>query len=301
MEVLYCTLILIISLFLVGKHLQEKKKQLPPSPPALPILGHLHLLKGPKHRALKSLSDKYGPIIYLRFGNRPTVFVSSPSIVEECFTKNDIVLANRPQSLLTKIFSKPTTSLPLSPYGEHWRNLRRVATIHIFSSLSLQHSAAIRAEEIRFNVQKLFSSFNAETWKELNLTSFFQDLVQNVIMKMVCGKRWSSSGDAFKQIVSLASISDYIPILRWIGFGGTKKKAIDLQKQIDKFLQDLIDDGRKDGSSSGSIDNQRRTIVQAYLSVQEAEPEYYTDGVIRRMIQVSPKPHNLQCFFSQWY
>ncbi|CBI33746.3 unnamed protein product, partial [Vitis vinifera] len=74
---------------------------LPPSPPAIPILGHLHLLlKPPIHRQLQSLSKKYGPIFSLRFGSSPVVIISSPSTVEECFTKNDIIFANRPRWLI---------------------------------------------------------------------------------------------------------------------------------------------------------------------------------------------------------
>lgn len=284
---------------LLLKNSYSKKKNLPPSPLSLPIVGHLHLLqKGPQHRLLKTLSDNYGPIIYLRFGNRPTVVISSASIAEECFTKNDIVLANRPQFLLSKLFAYNNTSISFSPYGDHWRNLRRVSTIHIFSSLSLQHSAITRAEEIRFSVKKNMLSGSStsssggtgDNWEELNLSSFFQDLVQNVIMKMVSGKRWCNSGDAFRQIISLAIVSDYIPILRWVGFGRAEKKAINLCKQTDKFLQDIIDECRRNSprnSCSEGNRDRKKTIVEAYLSLQDAEPEYYTDNIIKVMIQVS--------------
>lgn len=291
---LYCTaLTLIITIFVFRRYFQ--KNQLPPSPPgAFPIIGHLHLLKGPRHRVLKTISDKYGPIVYLRLGNRPTVVVSSPSVAEECFTKNiDIVLANRPQFILSKLISYNSTSIPFSPYGEHWRNLRRITAIHIFSSLSLQNSAGFRSDEIRSGVRNIFSgSSGSEIWTDLNLTSFFQNLVQNVMMKMVCGKGWSTSADIFKQISSLTTMSDYIPILRWIGFdGGAKKKAADMCKQMDKFMQDLIDEGRRNrGTSSCSIQGnkkQRKTILETYLSLQDAEPEYYTDNMIKVMTQVS--------------
>lgn len=305
MELVYFTSIIFIIIipifFLLLKTLQQKKNPnksqfpLPPSPPSLPIIGHFHLLKGPQHRVLQSLSHKYGPIIYLRFGNRPTVVVSSPSLAEECFTKNnDIILANRPHFLITDLFSYNNTSISFSPYGELWRNLRRVTTIHVFSSFSVQQSASIRTEEIRSGVQKLLSdSKEYGNWIELNLSCFLEELVQNVIMKMVCGKKWSSSGDLFRQIGSIASICDYIPILRWIGFGGLKKKMIEFRKETDIFLQELIDEGRKMRRSC-SIDDEKqgkKTIVEAYLSLQEDEPQYYTDDVIKGLIQVSYIPY----------
>ncbi|KAF2299849.1 hypothetical protein GH714_004668 [Hevea brasiliensis] len=75
---------------------RKQHKNLPPSPPSLPIIGHLHLLKQPIHQSLNNLPQKYGPITYLRLGLRPALVVSSPSAVEECLTKNDVVFANRP-------------------------------------------------------------------------------------------------------------------------------------------------------------------------------------------------------------
>uniref|UniRef100_A0A6N2KGN2 Reverse transcriptase Ty1/copia-type domain-containing protein n=1 Tax=Salix viminalis TaxID=40686 RepID=A0A6N2KGN2_SALVM len=67
----------------------KKSKNLPPTPPSIPIIGHLHLLKQPIHRTLENLSRKYGPIVFLRFGSRSVIVVSSPSLAEECFTKNE--------------------------------------------------------------------------------------------------------------------------------------------------------------------------------------------------------------------
>ncbi|KAJ6919650.1 hypothetical protein NC651_013561 [Populus alba x Populus x berolinensis] len=88
----YSFLCLLLAILAVKLLLQTRKKRrnLPPSPPAIPFIGHLHLLRQPIHRSLENLSKKYGPIISLRLGPRPVVVVSSPSAVEECFTKNDI-------------------------------------------------------------------------------------------------------------------------------------------------------------------------------------------------------------------
>ncbi|CAN1274260.1 Isoflavone 2'-hydroxylase, partial [Linum perenne] len=100
---------------------------LPPSPPSLPFIGHLHLLKEPIHRTLQTLSTKYGQIYFLSMGVRNVVVVSSPSLVEECFNKNDIVLANRPFLVAGKILHYNYTTVGAAPYGPHWRDLRRDA------------------------------------------------------------------------------------------------------------------------------------------------------------------------------
>jgi hypothetical protein len=123
--------------FLLQKRKQGKISNLPPSPFALPIVGHLHLLKQPIQRTLHSLSEKHGPIFSLKLGSRLAVVISSPSAVEECFTKNDIVLANRPPFLINKYLNYNTTTMGTVEYGDHWRNLRRISALEIFSPAHL--------------------------------------------------------------------------------------------------------------------------------------------------------------------
>ncbi|XXG56587.1 hypothetical protein AAC387_Pa03g3963 [Persea americana] len=52
--------------------------RLPPSPIALPIIGHLHLLGPLPHQSFHKLSTHYGPLIRLRLGSVPAVIASSP-------------------------------------------------------------------------------------------------------------------------------------------------------------------------------------------------------------------------------
>lgn len=285
LEVLLWALILTISIVFTRKYFQQQKKKLPPSPPALPILGHLHILKPPAHSALQHLSIKYGPIIFLHIGNHPTLVVSSPSIVEECFTKNDITFANRPRTHAAKILGYNYKTVGFAPYGVLWRNLRRFATIEIFSSARLNHFSPIRTEEVRFIAKKLHSSCNGS--RTVNLKSLFLELGFNVIMKMVAGKQWPLPTYMFSADLPTDS-SEYIPILKWFGLGKKYRKMVEnLHRKYDEFVQDLIDESRRnEGGSGSSSPNQRETIIQSLLSSQEAEPEFYTEDTIKANIQV---------------
>ncbi|OVA02034.1 Cytochrome P450 [Macleaya cordata] len=144
----YHYFLLFISFIFVSNYLLFKKnKNRPPTPLALPILGHLHLINKPLPQALRDLSDRYGPILLLRFGSQSVLALSSPAAVEECLTKNDIIFANRPPVVAAKHIGYNYTSVEWSSYGPHWRNLRRLTNLEIFSSSSLQASSNIRNEE----------------------------------------------------------------------------------------------------------------------------------------------------------
>lgn len=167
----------------------KKRKNLPPSPPAIPIIGHLHLLKQPIHRTLENLSRKYGPIVFLRFGSRSVILVSSPSLAEECFTKNDINFANRPPFLNGKHLHYNFTTVASANYGDHWRNLRRICAIEIFSSSRLNSSSGIRRDEIKHLARRLQQVSNTG-FAKVDLRSMFTDLTFNIVMRMIAGKRY---------------------------------------------------------------------------------------------------------------
>ncbi|XP_027109578.1 cytochrome P450 81Q32-like [Coffea arabica] len=143
----------------------HKLQNRPPTPfPTIPFTGHLYLLKRkknvPLHIALCEVSRKYGPVLYLRFGIRPVVLVSSTSGAEECFTKNDITFANRPTLLVGKLLNYNSTTLVWSSYGQHWRNLRQIATLEILSSNTIHRLSPIRVDEVRALILSLFQEFS---------------------------------------------------------------------------------------------------------------------------------------------
>lgn len=203
---LFLTLLLLIPSFFLAAHFGRKFKNLPPTIfPTLPVIGHLYLLKRPIYGTFATISAKYGPILLIRFGSRRVLLVSSPSAAEECFTKNDIIFANRPRLLAGKILGSNYTSIGWAPYGDHWRNLRRIAAIEIFSTHRLNDFHDVRADEGRLLIHKLVS----ECSSPVNLKSIFHELTLNVMMRMISGKRYFNSdgemddeeGKRFQEIV----------------------------------------------------------------------------------------------------
>ena len=235
---LYTSLSVVFLLFAFKLLLQSKRGHgnLPPSPPAVPILGHLHLLKGPFHRALHHLSETYGPIFSLRFGSQLVVVISSSSAVEECFTKNDVIFANRPSLMVSEYLEYKCTSLVSSPYGEHWRNLRRLCALEIFSSNRLNMFLGIRKDEIKHLLRRLGRD-SRDNFAKVELKSLFSELTFNIITRMVAGKRYYGEGADFEEakhfreiirksfLLSAASNpGDFLPILRWMDSEGMRRR-----------------------------------------------------------------------------
>ncbi|XBI15425.1 hypothetical protein VPH35_057845 [Triticum aestivum] len=79
-----------------------KRQRLPPSPPALPIIGHLHLIGSIPHVSLRGLAKKHGPdVMLLRLGAVPNLIVSSSRAAEAVLRTHDHVFASRPYSVIS--------------------------------------------------------------------------------------------------------------------------------------------------------------------------------------------------------
>ncbi|XP_030462493.1 cytochrome P450 81E8-like [Syzygium oleosum] len=294
--VLYAGLLPVLSLVMLYIFLTREPKNLPPSPPSLPIIGHLHHLKLPLHRTLHRLSTKYGPIMSLRFGVRRFVVVSSLPLAEECFTKNDIVLANRPKLFIGKHLGYDYTTLVTAPYGDRWRNLRKIATIEVLSSHRLNVLSHVRRDEIRRLMLRLARG-GFMSHHQVELKTLLSELTFNIMMRMIAGKRYYGEGvnvdeakarearEVIKQIVGNGGISyagDFLPILKLVDYNGVKKRVVELKEKIDAFIQGLIDEHRRKKGDPELADS----MISHLLHLQESQPEDYSDFMIKGLVLV---------------
>lgn len=285
-SLLYCCAAL-FSIIVILKLIPRKNHRLPPSPsPGLPFLGHLHLLKPPLHRTFHRFSQAHGPIFSLRLGSRRVVVVSSPNLAEECFTTNDVVFSNRPRVLVDEYIGYNHTTIAGAPYGPHWRSLRRLGASEVLSSASLNALSELRQHEMRRTLRELITT--PTDFEPVELRPKIFDLIFNVIMRMLAGKRYSSGGDKFgEQIHEMVSEvfeaaqsstpEDYLPFLEWIDYRGLKRKLGDLGKRLDDFYEGLLAEHRRE---------KRSTIIGHLLSLQESDPQFYTDQTIKGFITV---------------
>ncbi|KAK8573233.1 hypothetical protein V6N13_100041 [Hibiscus sabdariffa] len=72
--------------------------------------------------------------------------------------------------------------------------------------------------------------------------------------------------------------ADYLPILNWFGLG-FERELKKLAQRMDGFLQKLIDEHR-----TKKLEN--NSMIHHLLSMQQSDPLYYTDEIIKGFIMV---------------
>ncbi|KNA16737.1 hypothetical protein SOVF_086400 [Spinacia oleracea] len=255
---------------------------------------------------MQKISQKYGPIISLKCGGRLAILVTSPSAVEECFIKNDIVFADRPPLLIGKYLGYNYNSMVTASYGQHWRNLRKVSLLELLSKHRLSISAGIRKDEIKRMLSKLVVDSlrvegDADGYVKVELKSLIRGLVLNMLLRILVGKRYyggesgvmdSDEARQFTDIINEAldlfvtlDPGDILPILRWIDYGGFVKRNKQLANKADAFLQGLIDEHKREVTVLNSTEDQ--PMINRLLSLQKSDPERYTDETIKGLIFVS--------------
>ncbi|XP_039827106.1 dolabradiene monooxygenase-like [Panicum virgatum] len=126
--------------------------RLPPGPWQLPLIGSLHhLLLSPHgdlaHRALRDLSARHGPLMMLRLGAVPTLVVSSAEAAREVMKTHDAAFASRNLTPTLAVFADGGRDILFSPYGDLWRQLRRICVLELLSPRRVRSFRRVREEE----------------------------------------------------------------------------------------------------------------------------------------------------------
>ncbi|XP_021752778.1 cytochrome P450 71A6-like [Chenopodium quinoa] len=238
---LFLPLMLFVILFynsLSSKH-GKFGKNLPPSPPKLPILGNLHQLGVLPHRSLQSLSRRYGKVMLLYFGSKPALVVSSADAAEEVLKTNDSIFYNRPKLRnATRIFNNGK-DVAFSHSGEYWRRMRGICVMQLLHTKKVQSFRAIREEEVAEMVEKL----NRSGCSEVNFAEIVLSFTYDVICRTSFGRKCSENhegGINFKDRVDEAMkllgtvfLGDFVPCLSWID------RVKGLESRLEKVVADL--------------------------------------------------------------
>ncbi|XP_050276491.1 cytochrome P450 71B9-like [Quercus robur] len=250
---LWLPLLLVLALLLLMKKKMDERcsKNLPPSPPKLPIIGNLHQLGVLPHQSMRQLSKKYGSVMLLQLSGIRTVIISSAEAAREVLKVNDLACCSRPPLACSKVFSYNYRDITFSPYGDYWREIRKLCVLEFFSVKSVQFYEFIREEEVALLVDSI--SHYASSATPINLSEKLFALTASITFRIGFGKSFRGSGldnDKFQAMVDEAvsvigsyNASEFFPFVGWIidTFSGRFKRLERVFHELDTLFQQIID------------------------------------------------------------
>ncbi|CAA3012841.1 cytochrome P450 71A8-like [Olea europaea subsp. europaea] len=268
-----------ITIFLVWQFVRRvaaptNSKNLPPSPPKLPIIGNLHQIGTLPHHSLQSMSKKYGPLMLLHFGNVPTLIVSSADAAREIMKTHDVIFADRPDSSVSRRLLYDMKDLSVAPYGEYWRQLKSIFVLQLLSNKRVQSFHAIRDEETALMMEKIKESCLSSS--PLNMSDLFTAITNDVVCRSAFGRKYrdGATGEKFLQLITeflgllgTISVGEFIPWLAWINrVNGFDARVDFVAKELDEFLEGVIQEHWDMENSSGK-DESKENFVDILLKI----------------------------------
>ncbi|XP_062017218.1 cytochrome P450 71D11-like [Rosa rugosa] len=252
--------LLIFSLFLIallkiakrGKT-KDSTSNLPPGPWTLPFIGNLHqLVDCLPHHGLRDLAEIYGPLMYLRLGEVPTLVVSSAECAKEVMKTHDAIFATRPHTLATRILTYRGTNIGFSPYGEYWRELRKICMLELLSTKRVQSFRRIREEE----VLKLIKWIASRPGSPINLTEEIYSCTYCITSRAAFGKKSKDHekaiyiGKEAAKVTGGFALADFFPSVNLLHvISGMRTKLEKLHNEADMIMEDIIKE-HKEGKTT---------------------------------------------------
>ncbi|KAJ0765196.1 putative premnaspirodiene oxygenase [Helianthus annuus] len=245
---------------------------LPPQPWKLPLIGHLHHLLGSlPHIALTNLSQNLGPIIHLRLGEFTSVVISSPDLAKQVMKANNLSFANRPKLLSAEIVGYNYTDITFSPYGEYWRQMRKICILELLGAKKVRSFESIRDQES----WRLVECMANEGKVTVNLTKKIYATINVIATRVAVGSRYKDHGmlvELIEQAVSLAGgfdVSDLFPSFKMLHLvTGMRGKLMKIHGKVDKMLEGIISDHQECRAGGGRAE-QNEDLLDVLLRLRD--------------------------------
>ncbi|OMO70127.1 Cytochrome P450 [Corchorus olitorius] len=254
------------------------KPRLPPSPRALPIIGHMHLLGPIPHQALTKLANRYGPLIYFYIGSKPCVLVSSHELAKEVFKNNETTFLNRPKMANLDYLTYGTADMAMAPYGPLWKFMKKLCMAELLGTRTLDQLLPVRREEMNRFVKIIQEK--AEAGEAVDLGVELMRLTNNIISRMLLGKRCSDKEDEANEVQTIVkemnglgtkfNLADLIWFCKNLDLQGYRKRLKDVRDRYDILMEKIIlehKEARKNGAGADKV----KDVLDILINISEDE------------------------------
>lgn len=234
---------------------------------AWPILGHLPLLSKSEakatHHFFGTMANKYGPIFTIKFGSAKAIIINNHEIAKECYTANDIIVSYRPNLVALEHMTYNHAMLGFAPYGSYWREMRKIVTVGFLSNHRIDLLSNVRVSEVVTSVKELYNCWKSgkdqNRYLLVELKKWFHELAFNTALRMVAGKRYFGESDVdeiqaqrclnalreYMRLISVFTVADAVPFLRWFDFGGHEKAMKENFKELDCVVMEWLEEHKR--------------------------------------------------------
>ncbi|KAL6201991.1 hypothetical protein ACLB2K_025702 [Fragaria x ananassa] len=297
---LFLVSLLSLSIFILLSFSRSGSKlKLPPSPTRLPLIGNLHQLGTLPHRSLGTLSKRHGPLMLLHMGQVPTLVVSSAEMAKEVMKTHDTVFSSRPKTTAANILVYGCYDIGYAPYGDYWRQVRKLCVLELLSLKRVQQFQYAREEEIGELVNRIRKACLGQS--PINLSEMLIRASSNIMSRCVLGQNFvEQNGSWFGELartlmtqLMVFSLGDFFPSLSWIdSLRGLTARLNKTFVEVDGFLDQLIEEHK-----TANREVESKDFLDIHLQLQkDSSPDFeLTRDNLKAILIVSLLPSTFLC------
>ncbi|CAN1795799.1 2-methylbutanal oxime monooxygenase [Linum perenne] len=173
-------------IFLGKKNNNPSNLKLPPGPTPLPIIGNLHQIGALPYRSFHNLSQKYGPVMFVKIGRVATVVISSGDASRQAMKDHDLDTCSRPSSVGPSRLSYNFLDVAFSPYSDYWREMRKLFIFELLSMKRVHMFWYAREEQINNLVEILDGA--SDRRETANLTKLVFGVIDGIMGTVAYGR-----------------------------------------------------------------------------------------------------------------
>ncbi|KAG0479796.1 hypothetical protein HPP92_010654 [Vanilla planifolia] len=260
----------------------QGRKNLPPSPWRLPIIGNLHQMSSNPHHCLLRLSQKYGPLMLLQLGSFPTLIVSSSDAMKSIFKNNDLAFSGRPVFQAAKKLSYGNYNVTFSPYGEHWRQARKLCVLQLLCSKRVRDLCGLREKEVSNLVDAVRKSAPL-----VDLSKMAFALSSNVSCRAFFGEKHGGGEGAYEgntnrlhevakeagDVVVAFCFADFFKGMGWVdSLSGQRKRVERIFEKLNAFYERVIAEHQERMKQEGDEEEVADDLVEVLLREHRKAP-----------------------------
>ncbi|RZC73184.1 hypothetical protein C5167_048665 [Papaver somniferum] len=192
-------------------------------------------------------------------------------MASEIMKNQDLVFADRPSTTTANALLYGCTDIAFAPYGEYWRQVRKICILELLSVERVRSFKDLRKEEVDAVIQKISSSCLSRAEGQA-----YENAHEN---------KFGQLSRELSGLLGAFSFGDYFPTLGWMDVvSGLSSKLKKVSQELDAFFDQVIDDHllRHSKSQNGhgqGEDIEKLDLTDILLLSQKDNPNVYRNNV----------------------
>lgn len=281
LQILAGSVVAVIVIYVLHR-LITTPKNLPPGPFAWPIIGALPYIGKYPQRGLLKLSEKYGPVMSVWFGQKLVIVATSPEAATEFLRTQDANFCARPKHQVCQILMPH--DITFSDVSAHTKYLRKLVQGQFSTTKRMEDAQKLRSAEIAYLVRTI------PTEGMVNVKFHIETLIGNIFSQLVLSKRlvqptsyevsmttvkkFDADAGKLRDLMTMTSdidrsigtfnAGDFIPAMKSLNVQGLNGRFQRFKEKMDAFVAVII--------------HERLTVRQAAGSAYESKD--YLDALL---------------------